>query len=91
MKINTGILLLLSNGKVELVEQHSLQERVAHHRHPRGCPAFSAGLVFCQQFSGEDENIPFLQGQKYTFSIWDVAKRGSCFVLHAFPPPPIGT
>lgn len=84
MKINTGILLLLSNGKARLVKQHSLQECVAHHRHPQGCPDFSAGLVFGQQFSGEDENIPFLHGQKYKFPIWDVAKIWRCFVPHTF-------
>lgn len=79
MKINTGILLLLSNGRVRLVKHHPLQECVAHHRHPQGCPDFIAGLVFCQQFSGEDENAPFLQGQTYKFPVRDVTREESCF------------
>lgn len=73
MKINTGILLLLSNGRVGLVKQHPLQECIAHHI-PQGCPDFNAGLVFCQQFSGEDENIPFLQGQTYKLFYLECSK-----------------
>lgn len=84
MKINTGILLLLSNGRVRLVKHHPLQECVAHHRHPQGCPDFIAGLVFCQQFSGEDENAPFLQGQTYKFPVCDVTREESCFFAHLF-------
>lgn len=76
--------LLLSNSEARLVEQRSLQQRVADHRPPWGCPGFGAGLLFCQQFSGEDERCSILQGQSYKFPIWDVAKKVSCFLLHTF-------
>ena len=62
MKINTGIVLLLSNGKARLGKQRSLQECVTGRRPPWGCPDFSVSLVFCEQFSGEEERCPLFTG-----------------------------